>query len=280
MGQQGQGSIDVYVGSTPPASSWPDSTNTGVPTGTSLTTHTGVYNTSANNEVVDSLLITSSVVVAHTGVTIKNCKITAQAPNDSYSILVNATGCTVQDCELDGGVTGITGINLGNGVQCYRLDIHGCENGANVNANSAGNPALIQDSWFHDLSPEGSGFHTDGIQFDSDASYLTIEHCHFQPIPSGIRNATSCINMNNQVGATNNHLTVNNNLIDGRGCASAEYVPRESGWSNIAVTNNRMLAGDNGYTDGGNTTTYPNGGVTTFTGNVDHLTGAALTVGQ
>lgn len=271
------GRIDVYVGSVPPESSdWPDSTNTGVPAGTSLTP-SGSVTTSANNQIIDALDITNGhIIVNHTGVLIKRCRI--KQVDEPYLVYPNATGLIVQDCEMDGDVSGTTGISVENGVTYIRCDIHDCENGGNVGANSSGNPALIQDSWFHDLAPEGSGFHTDGLQFDSDASYLTIEHCHFQPIPSGIRNATSCINLGNEVGFTNNHITINNNLIDGRGCGSAVYLPRYSGWSNIAVTSNRILSGDNGYCDGGNAATYPGGGVTTFTGNVDHLTGAALAV--
>jgi hypothetical protein len=254
------------------SSSWPDATNTGVPSGTSLTS-SGTLNTSANNQIIDALNITGSLTIDHTGVLVKRCKITA---SNSNIVVVNATGCTIQDCEIDGNLTGSTGILVRHGVQALRLNIHGCENGGNAEINSSGAPALFQDCWVHDLSLEGSGFHTDGMQFDPDAAYITFEHNSWQPIPSGIRNATSCINFNNEAIGTNNHITVNNNKIDGRGCGSAMYLPRYSGWSNLVITNNRMRPGDNGYSSngGGGTGTFQT--MTTWSGNVDDGTGATV----
>jgi hypothetical protein len=250
-------------------SGFPDATNTGVPAGTTLTP-SGSVTVSTPGATIDALDISGSLTINAANVTVKRCRI-RQANSNIVRIL--AAGCTIQDCEIDGLLTGSTAIFMENTVQCFRLNIHGCENGGDVNHNGG----LIKDSWIHDLSLEGSGFHTDGLQFDQDASFLTIDHCHFQPIPSGIRNATSCINIDNESNATNNNITVQNCLIDGRGCGSACYLPRFPGWSNIAFVNNRMLSGDNGYCDGGNHSTWPGGGVSTFTGNVDHLTGAALT---
>jgi hypothetical protein len=265
----GSGRIDAYVGSTPATSGFPDATNTGVPSGTTLTPFSGSYFTSADNEIVDALDVSGNIVVQHANVLVKRCR--AVAPND-YCLYIDTGGlnCTVQDTELDGSLTGSTGILMVNNVQALRLNIHGCENGGQVNSGGG----LIKDSWIHDLSSEATGFHTDGLQFASDASALTIDHCNFEPVPSHVRDATSCINIYNEAGATQNHdITITNSRIDGRGCAVACFFPRFSGWSNIVVTNNRLRAGDTGYSDSGVNTT-------TWTGNVDDATGATVNAGD
>jgi hypothetical protein len=241
---------------------FPNASNTGVPAGTTLTP-SGSVTTSANGQVIDALDITGTLAINHTGVLVKRCRI--RQSNVTSIVEPNASGCVIEDCEIDGNLTGSTGIELRNLVQCYRLNIHGCENGGNVEVNAG----RLEDCYIHSLSSEATGFHSDGLQFDSNASNLTIEHCNFVPVPSGVRDATSCINVFNDPGGTNSNITINNSRIDGRGTNVACYFPRFSGWSNIVVTNNRILAGDTGYSDTGSNTT-------TWTGNVDDLTEAVV----
>lgn len=245
------------------AGGFPNVTTTGVPSGTTLTA-SGSVASSANGQVIDALDISGTVTITHTGVLVKRCRI--RLSNETNIVKPNATGCVIQDCEIDGLQSGSTGIRVANSVQYVRCYIHGCENAGSV----AVNAGSLTDCFIYDLSPEaGTGFHTDGLEFDTNASFLTLEHCNIEPVPEHVRDSTSCININNEVGASNNNITINNCRIDGRGTNVAVYFPRFSGWSQIHFTNNRMRAGDTGYSDTGSNTT-------TWSGNVDDLTGATV----
>ncbi len=54
---------------------WPGPANTGVPSGTALTTYTGPCRITANNTVIDSKIVNCSLTIAAQNVTIRNSRI-------------------------------------------------------------------------------------------------------------------------------------------------------------------------------------------------------------
>jgi len=232
--------------------------------------------TASASTTYDALNITGEVIVNANNVTFTRCKFNdrmigtiAGATNP-----IQGNNLLVQDCEFDGGdvdgaTSGNTMIWMGHLATFERCNIHSAENGAHAFANAGS----FIDCYFHDLLTELGGEpqpHTDGIQSDTDVSFLTVDHCHFyQPTP-----ATSSINIYNESDGTANHLTINNNLFrtnGGNGGGYAAYFPRFAGWSNISFTNNVVEMGDKGaYFDSEQN-------VTTWSGNVDYNTGATIT---
>lgn len=270
---------------------FPDTTTTGVPSGTSLTA-SGDIHVTTNGTVVDSKLVTGNITIDADNVTVKRCHVIGRISGTAAgggTGGINGTNFLIQDCELDGGGTdgddgGITLLWLedSQGVveRCY---LHSAENGGGVGPNS---DVTIRDCYIGNMLTELSAEpqpHTDGFEFAGDASGLTIDHCQFQLA----KKATSCINFNNEVTGTNSGMTVNNCLFRSTtdlaptdhttGYRFAIYFPRFPGWSNIVVTDNIVqqgrnvsVPGDGGYFDSPEN-------CTTFTGNVDYDTGATLT---
>jgi hypothetical protein len=181
---------------------YPDATCTGVPSGTALTAYTGPTNITTANTVIDSKTVTGCLEIQAANVIIKNSKINcfSGGAGSAYAILLddgpgwNNWSLTIQDSEIDCGGDPPGGFNnstaLGSAfITVRRANIHGCENGFDVNQ-----VMDIQDSYIHDLrqctlaegcsAPDGS--HTDGLQMSGG---------HFSPagtstIVSGVLNLT------------------------------------------------------------------------------------------
>jgi hypothetical protein len=107
-----------------------DATTTGVPAGTPLTPVSG-FKTSSDGQVIDSLLVNGSIIIAHNNVTIKRGKVVS----DTWSIIHDIkghSGLTVMDCELDGNYSNSAetgqGIWRAAGATFLRNHIYGCEN--------------------------------------------------------------------------------------------------------------------------------------------------------
>ena len=97
------------MATTTPSTGWPDSTNTGVPAGTTLTPSGDLVITQAG-AVISGLDIHGTVYINADNVTIKNCKITSP----SFYIVQTAdsnSGTVIQDCEINGVGTGNDGIS-------------------------------------------------------------------------------------------------------------------------------------------------------------------------
>jgi hypothetical protein len=212
-------------------SPWPDATNTGVPPGTTLTVVNGDVNITTPNTVIDAEDIRGCVSVNASGVVIKRSKISCPAfltvSNNSKSIYhdgYTGPGLLVEDSEvtcLDGNGVPTNGTAIGdNNFTVRRLNIHGCENGFDVDLN-----ADIEDSYIHDLFQSAQA-HTDGLQ-SADGSNLTINHNTIYGDSPGCPNTdgsgcagTSAININNcdpaqRTCPTSSNTTVSNNLIAG-----------------------------------------------------------------
>lgn len=143
-------------GCPPPA--YPDASCTGVPTGTSLTTYTGPMVITTPNTVISGKTINGKIEVQASGVTIKNSVIHGGVYSDDQA-MYGKVGLLVEDSEIDcGGAPGSHGVSEAN-FTLRRVEITQCDNGLDANQN-----ILIEDSYIHNLSHNGSDPHEDGIQ--------------------------------------------------------------------------------------------------------------------
>src|ERR1043166_5740906 len=115
----------------PPA--YPNATSTGVPAGTVLTVFNGNMTINTAGAVVENKDIRGCVVITAPNVTLKNSKVTCTngygVDVQLFSDLKGAPRPYIQDTEItcgDGPGTGLGEINF----IAIRLNIHGCENGA------------------------------------------------------------------------------------------------------------------------------------------------------
>ncbi|HSX00834.1 MAG TPA: hypothetical protein VLF67_01215, partial [Candidatus Saccharimonas sp.] len=294
---------------------YPNASCTGVPAGVALKSVPGsatsgpgwawdsadqLVNVTADNAVISGLDVTGGFYVTGTGVTIKNSKaysiLTAgnarycHVDEDSY--LKTLTGCTngfanaasdprltIQDVEIDcHGAPGHTGTAIGDrNMNIYRVNIHGCENGFDVDSY-----VIIQDSYIHDLYNSIVGDpHTDGLQ-SGVGSYLTITHNLFYGFDTGCVypndgscNGTSAINIGGQPDhATSSNTTVSYNLVAGG--AYTLYCPFLAP-TNFHVTGNHFSTIYSSHVgEYGPTSDCANGEINS--GNVYHQSGLPVTM--
>jgi hypothetical protein len=218
---------------------FPDASNTGVPSGTTLTPYTGTLHITTDGAVISGLDIRGNVVVDAANVTIINCRI---ATNSYYGISGDASNLTVQNSEINGqgkvgGSYGImaSGTFIGN-------NIYGYENGIGV----AGSNTVIKGNYIHDLSdPAGVDGHYDGIALhggDGGESNILIEG------NTVLGRDTSDIFIKNNFGPISN-VTVTNNYL-GSGPGYNIYVDgRADGGpiTGVTITNNYLEKGVYGY---------------------------------
>jgi len=229
------------TGSTCALPKYPDATCTGVPVGTSLTAVSGDLEITTDNAVVSGKDVNGCIDVAAVGVTVKNSKAKCITTSNSSRARDPANArLTIQDSEVDcGNKLGSTAIGDRN-INVYRTNIHGCENGFDMDSDS-----LIQDSFIHDLYNSVAGDpHTDGLQ-SGVGSNLTINHNTFYGFDTGCKypndgscNGTSAVNIFNAASGPAVHdTTVSNNLLAGG--AYTLYCPRVS-TTNFNITNNHF----------------------------------------
>jgi hypothetical protein len=134
-----------------PTGSFPDASNTGVPIGTTLTAYTGPASITTPGTVIDGKTITGEIDIDAPDVTIRDSKINGvvRVWDDTTNSLL------LEDTEIDCG-GGNTAIGEAN-YTVRRANIHGCENGFDMNQNID-----VEDSYIHGLAIVG---HDDGIQF-------------------------------------------------------------------------------------------------------------------
>lgn len=160
----------VNCAATPSSCGFPDATNTGVPPGTALQTVDGGLTVTEAGTVIEGKDIRGCVAVEAPDVTIRRSKVTCTdftaitSWRESYS----GGGLLVEDVEIDCQHTNGTGVGS-YGLVARRLNIHGCENGFDID-----DSVTVEDSYIHDLY-EGSSGHADGIQLAGGA-HITIQH--------------------------------------------------------------------------------------------------------
>jgi hypothetical protein len=225
--------VDNQGAAAPPASSesekWPDETNTGVPTGVTLTPSGDLVITKAGM-VISGLDIQGTVSINAPNVTLMNCKVTAAAWN-VIKIAPEVTGVVVKYCEINGvgsGNDGSSGIN-GQGTFIGN-NIYNVENGINLTGSS-----VIQENYIHGLLASGSP-HYDGIQIDGGVSDVTISHNTIIN-PNG---QTSAVMIDNFFGPISNIQVENNRLIGGGYTVYSDGQFRDATISGVAFINNRL----------------------------------------
>lgn len=206
-----------------PVAPWPDASNTGVPERTILTVFNGDLAIRKPGTVIDGMDIRGCVSVTVPGVVIRRSKIRCTG---GYAVLSGGyTGARllIEDSEIDcKGGNGLGSTAVGdNNFTARRLNIHGCENGFDVDID-----VTIQDSWIHDLydSPEA---HADGIQFAIGRNVLVEHNAIF------VKGTSAIIS----ISRTINGVTIKNNLLAGG--AYTLYCPRDPS-SDVRVIDNRF----------------------------------------
>jgi hypothetical protein len=202
---------------TPRPSGFPDASNTGVQEGTTLSPYTGPSTISTPGTVVDGKTM-GCIRVTAPGVTIRNSRISCA---DAYSVLsgdgdYSGTPLLVQDSEIDCNNTGGTALGEAN-IMAQRVNIHGCENGGDINQSFT-----IEDSYIHDLYNSPSA-HTDGLQF----AFGHIE--------------------NGQVVAGSLNVTIKHNTIYGMGAdgsfGTSAIISNRGADKNILIQGNKLAGG-------------------------------------
>jgi hypothetical protein len=208
----------------PSVCGYPDESNTGVPAGTSLTVHEGDLTIKTDGTVIDGLDIRGCVTVEATNVTIRRSKITCTGywGIDSEPG-AHGGGLLIEDVEVDCLSTGGTAIAYW-GFTARRVNLHHCENGVDIDADS-----VVEDSFIHDMV-EGTDGHADGIQF-SGGTHNVVRH---NTILGG--NGTSAIITGK--GGAFNYLSIEGNLLDGGGFTV--YCPEEPGSVGFRLVGNRF----------------------------------------
>lgn len=254
---------------------WPGPTNTGVPSGTSLT-GSGTFTTSSDGQVVNALDITGNLIVQHSNVTINRCRVTAPVTENTGPIFVASSAhgtLTILDSESDcsnaGGTTGLFFDANADppDTTIRRSQFHRTENGLGI---PAGLVFDIQDSYIFDLNPAGGDPHTDGIQTETNASNVTIKHNTIDMAGPGTGSNNSCLQINT-TGNTNWLIENNKLLLNTTTGGATLRFPTTSPADNIRVRNNRLMQGTFGYEIPGDHST-----ITEWSGNVRDDTGAVI----
>jgi len=215
---------------------FPNSTNTGVPAGTSLTAYTGPMTITTDGTVIDGKIITGTLRVTADNVVIKNSQI-----NYSGMWGVDAEGAnniTIQDSDIVGpgySADSNAGI-LGSGT-FLRNDVSKSENGIVL----TGGSSTVVGNYVHDLQDNAADPHYDGISVQGGQDGVLIEG------NTVLARDTSDIFIKNDFGPINN-VTVNANYLAGEPGITLYVDGRANGGpiTNVSVTNNYM---EKGYYD-------------------------------
>jgi hypothetical protein len=202
---------------------FPDKTNTGVPPGVKLTVVNGNQEIKKSGTVIDGKDIRGCVDIKAPNVTIRRSKVSCKSffVVASWTDRYSGGGARLEDVELDCENTNGTGVGS-YGLTVVRAEIHGCENGVDVD-----HSVTVRDSYIH--SPFNSAdAHSDGMQFNS-GSKIVIDH-NTIVIPDGTSAIISHPNGNADV-------TISRNLLAGG--AYTLYCPRDSS-RDFRVVDNRF----------------------------------------
>lgn len=221
---------------------FPDASNTGVPPGTSLTP-SGGFTTSSNNQVIDSLDITGSIEVAHSGCIIRKCRINVVAGPGTTGIHCSHAGTLlIEDCDIIGADTpgggagswAFTGLFIEDPCDATvrRCNVRLFENCIWIESDGD-----VYDNYFHDPVtahlelPEPDQPHVDTFQVPSGISNL---HIHHNTIQAHLQ-ASACITF----GSGMANVLVENNLLWG-GFVCFRMGEGGSAGTNCRVPNNRF----------------------------------------
>ena len=210
----------------PPTSGYPDSTNTGVPAGTTLTPVSGDLIITTAGSTVTGKDVSGVIRIQAPGVTVQNSKTAGIRIEGEANNPVNPRA-TIQYVEINCGGPGTKGIQAtfgdnGNNFNAYHVNIHNCEDGLSVE-----NDFTITDSYIHDLAECGT-CHNDGMQIYGGSRIIIQHNRVYGTDTSAIQfcnNLTNCSPMADTL--------IQDNLLAGGGWTL--YCPK------VATTNWRII---------------------------------------
>lgn len=249
---------------------FPNSSNTGVPAGVSLTS-SGSITTSTNGQIIDSRDIAGTVTINHNNVTVSRSRIRGSG---WQTVLVKpgVTGTQFLDCEIDGKNAG----EINGSLSMSRCNVH------NINGIVPGNYGVYSDNWIHDIYGANSSDHTECFRLQGGQTGNVISHNTLDMTNS--TGGTAVVFINAYWGNITNNKFDSNMMIGGgrygysvystsntsSGCSASSCVT-----SGTEYTNNIIQKGAFGYV-------YPASGTGTtviksFTNNKDSISGVAIT---
>lgn len=244
-----------------PEPKFPDATNTGIPPGTVLTPFSGIFQSTAPNQIIDSLDIQGELIINHPGVTVKRTVVRGETLH-LCRINIGADQFRMEDCRIDGMGNTINAIALfgTQDVVIIRCDVSRAQNCITVGMNNT----LVQDCYIHDLIDAHSDPHYDGVDNGGGANFMTVRHCTIKHFNA----QTSCVSMFQDFGVPHDNLVENCYLAGGGYCiyggGGGLGTP-----SNIVIRNN--VFGKDYYPTGGFfgpvAAWVPSGPGNTWTGN-------------
>lgn len=226
------------------ACGYPNSTNTGVPPGislTKLTTNDDCLVVSVDNTIIDGMHITGCIDVEANNVTIQNSHVTATAQiwwAIKYgSSKPNVTGLRILHVKIDsipgkgpaaegGYAYGISSQGTGS-LEVGYSDISGFKDGINIAH------GLVHNNWIHDLS-KYTGAHTQGIYLWKAPAGATLVIKH-NTITDLVQNSTAAIFMKEGLGI--HDVTIEDNWLAG---GSFTLYGGGADAKNIRVFNNKF----------------------------------------
>jgi hypothetical protein len=244
----------------PNSCGYPDATNTGVPSGTSLKSVPGDVSKGSGwhfdsrgwvavdgeGAVLDGLNIPYNVDITAANVTIKNSRITVRGEGFGISIR-RAANVTIANNEISGPDAGSGRLMVGikdiyadsSNLQVLRNDIWHTSTGVQIDQ------GLIEDNYIHDMGYV-SGDHLNGTTSNGGTKQLTIRG----NTVLNQHNQTDAISLFQDFGRQANR-TIEGNLLAGGGYTLYGGAnPGAADTSNIKVTNNRFARtfyGKSGY---------------------------------
>ena len=190
---------------------------TGVPTGTTLTVHTGDLTVRTAGTVISGLDVRGLIKIKAANVTIKNSIVRGRTMNGPGALIENLggySGLKITDTELypanpSPDVNGIYGYNF----TATRVNIHGVIDAVHV----TGSNVTVQQSWLHgnlhytqDPNQGGTPSHDDSIQIQKGSNIKVIGNTI-----SGSYGAA--VQITQDTGSVSN-VTFSNNQADGGKC--------------------------------------------------------------
>jgi hypothetical protein len=214
-----------------PLPAYPNDSCTGVPVGTTLTTHNGDY-TARAGEVVEGKRITGELRIDGNGVVIRKSEIYGDVKN------YGTNSFTIEDSLL-GPPSGCSGeAALGNNnYTARRIKLRGHGEGLRI---EHGNNVAVYDSYIKLCDPGGDA-HSDGIQGYIGGTNVRIEHNTIDQRPVPLARVTAPIFWSDDSGGG---LQVINNMFAGGGYSIRIY---HFGGSNHTFSGNKLVNGSWGF---------------------------------
>lgn len=226
-----------------PSTAWPDASNTGVPTGTALSTYSGPCTITTAGTVIDAKTINCDVVIRATGVKISRSHINGR--------IVSTSGGSVaiSDTYIDGGQQETFPAVGQENISLLRVNVVGGQHSVQCYAN-----CTLQDSYLHaQMQPADVGHVNAFISNGGSGFHLKHNTLHCTVVPTGKGGGcTADASLFGDFGPVSD-ATFENNLFKsnstGAGfCTQAGYNPGKSYpvATNVSYVGNVFERGSNG----------------------------------